>query len=152
MQDSSTSFKIFEPTNVSDSIPQDAKVHNREKLRSRKTARVGDNADEHGSDGLPQATEDRLPPLLANDALAQAVSDVDLIMDGWASTHLFKLFAVLLEPPPGLNLSAIEGLDEYLTKLVVTTGNFAINGTRTFATRCCWVLVGKCSTPDISPV
>jgi hypothetical protein len=36
-------------------------------------------------------------------------------MDGWALLHIFKLFVVLVDPPPGLDLSAVEGLRDYLT-------------------------------------
>ena len=151
-QDSETSFKLFEPTNVSDSNPQAPKKHNKAKVRLRKTARVSDSADENGSDRCNPVTKDCFPPLLANEALEQAVSDVTLIMDGRTSTHIFKLLAVLLKPPPDLNLSAIEGLDEYLTLLVVRLGKLTGNGMRMFFTRCCWVLLGKRSTPDISLV
>lgn len=72
-----------------------------------------------------------MPPLLANEALAQAVSEVKLSMAGWASAHIFKLFAVLVEPPPGLDLSAIEGLSDYLTQLLVKIGTLVDNGIHT---------------------
>ena len=143
-----TRFKLFEGRNVagpSDPIPQGPKTS-----RSRKTPRDNDGANENYSDCSTSSTACRLPPLLANDALVQAVSQVQLSMDGGASPHIFKLFVVLVEPPPGLDLSALDGLHDYLTQLLVKIGSLVNNGIRMMASHCWWALLGKRSTPNIS--
>ena len=64
--------------------------------------------------------QESLPPLLSGDVLAQAVSQVDLSMDGWekeAHIDIFKLFVVLVEPPVDLDLGTIPGLPDYLDAL-----------------------------------
>lgn len=73
-------------------------------------------------------------------------------MDEWAQFHIFKLFAVLVDPPPGLDLNAIEGLHDHLTQLLVKIGSVVENGIRTIVSRCWRVLIGKCSTLNISRV
>ena len=108
-------------------------THNQATSRSRKTARANENADENGSDYCTPAIEDCLPPLSPNEALARAVSEVKLSMAGWADAHIFKLLVILVEPPPSLDLSVIEGLGDYLTQLLAQLVNLAENGTRTFA-------------------
>jgi len=67
-------------------------------------------------------------------------------MDGWAPLHIFKLFIVLVEPPPGLDLSAMEDLRDYLSQLVVMIGGFVDNGIRDIALHSWWLLLGNCST------
>jgi hypothetical protein len=150
----STTFKLFESQNVagpSHSIPR-PRTHKRGTLRSRKMPQANDNTDDNGNGHFTPSTDDCLPPLPANEALGRAVSEVRLEMAGWEDTHIFKLLIVLMEPPPSLDLTAIEGLGQYLTQLLAQLVKRADNGTRTLATRCCWVLLGKCSTPDISRV
>ena len=154
-RDTPSKFKLFEPTNVtgpSDSIPEGANAPNQAKPHSRKRVRVNDNADEGGSERCAPDTKVCLPPLLENDALAQAVSAVTVSMAGWTDAHIFKLFVVLVNPPPGLDLNAIEGLGEYLTQLQTQLSGLVENGAREIATRCIRVLVGTFSTPDISRV
>ena len=119
--------------------------------RSRGTQHANDDALDDHDDGTPN-NADRLPPLPANEALARAVSQVQLQMDGWAPLHVFKLFVVLVEPPQGLDLSEIEGLSDYLAELLVMIGDLVENGIRMIATRCWWVLLGRCYTPNISRV
>ena len=134
-----TKFKLFECDNAtgpSDSIPEGTAPS-----RSRKTPRVNTSK-----------TVAQLPPLPANEALAEAVSLVQVPMDGWAPLHLFKLFVVLVEPPPGLDLNAIEGLHDYLTQLNVKMGSLIDNGIRHIARHCWCALLGKSSTPNISQV
>ena len=153
--DTPSIYKLFERKDVtgpSDSIPQGQEMPNQEKRRSRKRVRVDDNADEGRNESCAPDTKACLPPLLANDALAQAVSEVTLSIGGWADAHIFKLFAVLVKPPPSLNLNAIEGLGEYLTQLQARLTSLVGNGVRKIATHCFWVLMGKFSTPDISRV
>ena len=132
-------FKLFERD--SDSIPEGTAPS-----RSRKAPRVNDDGSEHQGDSNTVA---RLPLLLANEALALAVSRVQVPMDGWALLHIFKLFVVLVEPPPGLDLNAIKGLPDYLTQLKVKIGSLAANGARTVASHCWCALLGKSSIPDI---
>ena len=116
---------------------------------SRRTQHANDNAlDDH--DDCTAGDMVQLPPLPTNEALAQVVSQVQIEMDGWAPLHIFKLFLVLVEPPPGLDLSAVEGLPNYLSELLVLMGTLQDNGIRQIATHCCWVLIGKCHTPHIS--
>jgi hypothetical protein len=67
-------------------------------------------------------------------------------MDGWAPLHIFKLFVVLVDPPPGLDLSAVEGLHDYLTLMEVKIGGLIKNGLHMIASRCWWALLGKCFT------
>lgn len=151
-RDPPTTFKLFERQTVagpSGSIPR-ARSHKPGALRSRKPPRANDSADDNGTDHLTHSTDDCLPPLPPNESLARAVSEVELPLGGWADAHVFRLMVVLLEPPPSLDLSAIEGLGGYLTQLLARLVNRAENGTRMFATRCCWVLLGKYSMPDIS--
>ena len=138
-----TRFKLFECNDIagpSKSIPQDPKATS----CSRKRHPVNDDANENDSDCSTPNTGDWLPPLLANEALAQGVSQVQIRMDSWAPLYIFKLFVVLVEPPPGLDLSSIEGLDGYLTELLAQIGSLVENGIREIASRCWCALLGKC--------
>ena len=149
--DPHTKFKLFQSNDIagpSKSIPQDPMAAS----CSRKRHPVSDDANENHSDCSTPNTTDWLPPLLANEALAQAVSQVQMRMDNWAPLYLFKLFVVLVEPPPGLDLSAIEGLDGYLIELLARIGGLVENGIREIASRCWCALLGKCSAPGISLV
>ena len=113
--------------------------------RSCRTQQANDGAlDNHDNDTTKNA--DHLPPLPANKALAQAVSQVQIPMDRWAPLHIFKLFIVLVEPPLGLDLSAMEDLRDYLSQLVVMIGGFVDNGIRDIALHSWWLLLGNCST------
>ena len=138
-----TEFNLFECKNVigpSDAIP---KAHNQVTSHLRKTLCVDDNANGNDSDFSTAHTVNQLPTLPANDALARAVSQVQLSMDGWVSPHIYKLFVVLVYPPPDLDLSAIEGLHSYLTKLLVEIGSLINNGIREIACHCWWALMSK---------
>jgi len=146
-----TKFKLFERKNVigpSDSIPEGTAPS-----RSRRMPRVDDDSNEQIGTGSTLKTLSQLPPLLANETLAEAVSQVQVPMDDeWESPHLFKLVVVLVEPPPGLDLNAIEGLHEYLTLLNIKMGRLVDNGVRSLASHCWCTLLGKCSRPNISRV
>ena len=118
-----------------------------------RSRRITQHANDGALDDYDDSTSNdaiQLPPLPANEALAQAVSQVQIQMDGWAPLHIFKLFVVLVEPPPGLDLSAIEGLRDYLAELLVAMGNLINNGIREIASHCWRALLGRCSTPNIS--
>src|SRR5258706_7347673 len=116
--------------------------------RSRRTPQANGNALGNPDDGTTN-NADQLPPLPANEALAQAVSQVKIPIDGWAPLHVFKLFVVLVDPPPGLNLSAMAGLRDYLAQLFVMIGNLVQNRIQGIASRCWWVVLGKRSTTSI---
>jgi hypothetical protein len=142
-------FKLFEHENVtgpSDPIPSDPKPNNQLTSCSCKRSHVNDTSNEDDSNDSTINTVDRLPPLPVNGALAQAVSQVQTPMDGWAPLHIFKLFVVLVDPPPGLDLSAVEGLRDYLALMQVKIGGLIENGLRMIASRCWWALLGKCFT------
>ena len=145
----STKFKLFKHSNItgpSKSIPQGPEATS--DLCKRHP--INNDANEDHSDCSTPNTADWLPLLLVNKALAQVVSWVQIQMDGWAPLHIFKLFVVLVEPPPGLDLSAIEGLDDYLAQLLTGIGNLVKNGICEI-TSCCWcTLLGKCSILNIS--
>ena len=158
-----TPFNLFECDNAvgpSGPIPLAPRRYNQATSRARKTPHGSgndndnnnDNDNDNDSDHSTSNTADRLPPLLANKALARAVSQVQIPMDGWPSPHIFKLFVVLVKPPPDLDLSAIEGLGDYLTRLLVKIGGLVENGIRGVASRCWWILLGKCSTPNFSQI
>jgi hypothetical protein len=149
--DPPTTFKVFERENLTG--PSHPIPEGKAPSRPRKTPRVNDDDDEHHGNSSTLNTVAQLPPLLSNEALALAVSQVQVpILDGWEPLYIFKLFVVLVEPPPGLDLDAIEGLPDYLTQLKVKIGNLIENGTRMIATRCWCALLGKCSTLDIPRV
>lgn len=140
---SHTNFKLFEPENVivpSDSNP---KVHNRgtSRLRSRRTPCANGNDSDCGSN----KTVESLPPLPANDALARAVSDVQLSMDELVPPHIFKLFAVLVHPPTYLDSDQIECLRGYLNGLLADIGKLVDNGVRELVSHCWWVLLSNFS-------
>ena len=142
-----TRFKLFEhegPTPKPQTQTQTS--------RSRKRLRANDDAKGKGTKSSTARTIDNLPLLLASDALAKAVSEVKLPMDGWASPHIFKLLIVLVDPPPKLNLKAIDGLQTFLTNLLVEIGKLGKNGVREFANHCWWALLSKYSTPNLSQI
>jgi hypothetical protein len=144
-----TKFKLFESKNVtgpSNSIPQGPK---RPTSRSRQTRPVKNHDSEDHSDCSVSNTAGRLPPLLANEALSEAAAQVEIGVDGWAEPHIFRLFVVLVDPPSGLDLNAIEGLPIYLTQLSEKIGNLLENGIREIATHCWCALLGQCSTSNI---
>ena len=146
--DSLTKFKLFKSSNIAiplDSIPQGSKTTS----RSRKRYRANDGVNENHSYYNTPNTVDRLPSLLVNKALAQAVSQVQMQMGEWEPLHILKLFVVLVQPPLGLDLSAISGLGDYLTQLMVQIGNLTENGMQDIVRRCWCALQGKCSTLNI---
>lgn len=147
-----TKFKLFEfedVTGLSDSNPEGPKRNNRAISRSHGTRQINDDALEDRNDSSTPNTIDQLPPLLVNEALAHAVSQVQVPMDGWPAPHIFRLFVVLVEPPPGIDPSAIEGLHSYLTRLLVDLGKLIENGIRVIVSHCWWALMGKRSIPSI---
>jgi hypothetical protein len=102
-----------------------------------------DEDDEDGRHG-----PSTLPPLLANAALVKAVSETQVAaaIEDWKMkeelSEVFKLFSVLVEPPPDLSLDAIEGLPNYLTKLHDRLVRLPGNGVRNIASHCWWILIG----------
>ena len=153
--DPHTKFSLFESNNLtgpSGSVSKGTAPKSTAPSRSRKAPRFNDDGDEHGGNSSTSNTVAQLPPLLANEALALAVSEVQVPMDGWAPLHIFKLFVVLVEPPPGLDLNAIEGLPDYLAQLTVKIGNLIENGARLIASHCWCALLCRYFTPDISRV
>ena len=89
--------------------------------------------------------QESLPPLLSGDVLAQAVSRVDLSMDGWekeAHIDVFKLFVVLVEPPVDLDLGTIPGLPDYLDALYHQGLKIEHNRLRGIASHCFRALHG----------
>ena len=145
-----TKFKLFEykdDMGPSDSIP---KVHNLAISHSHKTQHMNDNAKEYESDCSTPNTITQLSLLLTNDALAWAVSQVNVPMDnGWGPCHIFKLFIVLVAPPPDLDLDAIEGLEGYLTKLLAELLRLKKNGICWLICHCWWALISTCSTLNL---
>lgn len=142
-----TKFKLFAHEGPTPKPPTQTQTS-----RSHKRLRTNHNANGNGTEPSNTRTIDNLPPLLASDALAEAVSQVDLPMDGMASPHIFKLLVVLVDPPPKLNLEAIDGLQAYLTNLLIETGRLEKNGVREFANHCWWALLSKYSTPNLSQI
>jgi hypothetical protein len=143
-----TKFKMFECDDFigpSDSI---RKADHRATSRSCKKPYVNNNTNENDSDSTN--TEKQLSLLPANDVLAEAVSQVPLPMDGWEPSHIFKLFVVLVKPPPDLDLEGIEVLPRYLTQLLVEIGSLVKNGTRDLICHCWWALLSKRFTPNLS--
>lgn len=138
-----TKFKLFENGNVMEPSSSIPKANNQATSRSRKTLRKNDHANDTDCSTGNHITQ--LSPLLANDALARAVSQVQLPMDGWEPLHIFKLFVVLVDPPPDLDLSAIEGLHGYLAELRAEILALVQNGIRETARHCWWALLSKLS-------
>jgi len=153
--DPRTKFKLFEFENtigLSVSIPPALMTHKRATSHSRQKLRSNDSGNVDKSNFSSSSTTDQLPLLITNSALTQAISQVQIPMDGWAPLYIFKLFVVLVEPPPALDLSAIEGLHDYLTQLLVKLTGLVENGIRGIASHCWWALLGKCSTPNFSQI
>jgi hypothetical protein len=138
-----TAFKLFDYKNdVGPSVP---KARNRGTSCSRKTPCADNSANENEGDSGPNNTVEALSPLPINDALSDAISQVELPMDGLIPPHIFKLFTVLVNPPKDLDLNAIDGLHGYLTKLLLEVGSLLENGVREVTSHCWWVLLSKCS-------
>jgi hypothetical protein len=147
--DTLTKFKLFECKNAmgpSDSIPSDPKPNNQPTSHSHKRPCINDTSNEDDSNDSTINTVERLPLLPVNGALAQVVLQVQILMDGWAPLHIFKLFVVLVDPSPGLDLSAVEGLHDYLTLMQVKIGGLIENGLHMITSCCWWALLGKCFT------
>ena len=111
-----------------------------------------DGNDDQRHDGNANISFGTLPPLLTNDALAQAISSHRMAtqVQKWKinpiAMDILKLFALLVEPPPRFDLDSIPGIDGYLTTLCNAILNLPVNGVCFFATHCLWVLRGECST------
>jgi hypothetical protein len=67
-------------------------------------------------------------------------------LDAWGVDpkyhHIFKLFEVLLDPPPDIDLKAIDDLPEYLRNLCSQLVKIPHNGVRTLASHCWWLIHG----------
>ena len=142
-----TNFILFESEDVIGPSDSNPKVHNRgtSRLRSRRTPCVNNSANDNDSDCGSNKTVDSLPPLPVNDILACAVSDVQLLMDELAPPHIYKLFALLVDPPTYLDCDQIEGLRGYLSGLLVDIGKLVVNGVRELVSHCWWVLLSNFS-------
>ena len=68
------------------------------------------------------------------------------VVGGLAPRYIFKLLVVLVQPPPGLDPSAIEGVHDCLAHLLAVIRNLTENRIRGIASRCWWILLGKSST------
>jgi len=146
-----TTFKLFERRNTigpSDSIPN---ADNRALSRSRKKVHRNENANEDSDHSTGNAAM-QLPQLPADHILLQAISQVQLPMDGWETPNIFGLFAILVDPPLDLDLGAIEDLPDYLKQLQAKIGSRVENGVREIVCHCWWVLLSKPSTPNISRI
>jgi len=137
-----TKFKLFEPEDAVIPSGSGPKTHHRPTSRPHKR-RIDNDIDNDNSEDFVSNPIEQLPSLLANDLLATAVSEVRLQMDGWPAPHIFGLFVVLVEPPTDLDLNTIEGLQDYLTELLVKVGCLADNGIRETTTHCWHALLGK---------
>jgi hypothetical protein len=110
---------------------------------------VNNNADENDSDSSTANTAKQVSLLLANDLLEQPVSQVQLPADRWELSYIFKLFVVLVHPPPDTDLDAIEDLPCYLTQLLVEIRSLANNGTDKIICHCWCALQCKHFTPNL---
>ena len=108
----------------------------------------GEDVDDDEGDGNGSHIPRTIPPLLVNAALARAVSETQVAasIEEWEMeeklSEVFKVFSVLVEPPPDLSLDAIEGLPDYLSKLCDCLMNLTENWVRLVATRCWWITIG----------
>jgi hypothetical protein len=142
-------FKLFESSDFIGPLDSIQKAHNCTTSCPCKKPHVNNNVNEDDSNSSIVNTVEWLPPLLADDALAQAISEVQLPMDGWAPHGLFKLFVLLVKPPLHLNLDAIAGTDSYLTQLLVEMGNLIHNGICKIVCHCWCTLQSKHFTPNL---
>ena len=103
-----------------------------------------DSDDEDDSNGV----SDALPRLLANADLVKAVSETQMAatIQKYALeeqvSEVLRIFSVLVEPPRNLDLDAIEGLPEYLSKLRDWVLRLPVNGVRRVANHCWWIIMG----------
>jgi hypothetical protein len=144
-----TTFSLFEHKNLVGTLDLTRKAQNQATSHPCKKLCMNNNAHENDSDSSTANTVQQLPLLLADDALAQAISQVKLQMDGWVLLDIYRLFVVLVKPPPGLNLNMITGMGGYLTQLLVEIGNLINNGILEIVCHCWWVLLSKCFTPSL---
>jgi len=111
-----------------------------------------DNANSDNSDNNHEANRDSdvgallAPP--ANEVLLGAMSWtwVTSELDEWGVHpnyhHIFRLFEVLLNPPPDIDLEAIDGLSRYLSNLCTQLVKSPDNGVHTLVSHCWWVVHG----------
>ena len=103
-----------------------------------------DDKDSGGRSHAPTA----LPPPLANMVLVKAVSETWMaaVIEEWQMeediSEVFRLFLVLVEPPPGLSLDAIEGFPDYLRRVCDWLLRLPENGVRNVASHCWWIISG----------
>jgi len=118
---------------------------------------LGDNSKGEGEDNSDDDDDDdgngsrvpsTPPPLPADAALVKAVAETPMAaaIEGWGSEEghpeVFKLFSVLVQPPPGLDLDKIEALPSYLTQLSDWLMKRPGNGVRHVAAHCWWIVFG----------
>jgi hypothetical protein len=142
-------FKLFECNDFIGSSDLIWKAHHWATSCSSKKLPVNNNADENDSDSSTTDTAKQLSPLLANHAMEQVDSQVELQMDRWELSYIFKLFVVLVCPLPDTDLDAIEGLPCYLTQLLVEIRSLANNGTCKIVCHCWSALQSKHFTPSL---
>jgi len=148
-----TKYQLFECGNVIGtlgSIPQAPNTPNQEPSHSCKKPCINDHSNKQYGKGSTTKTAVQLPALLANGALEQAISQVQIPMEEWEPPHIFKLFMVLMAPPLDLDLNAVNGLCDYLTKLLGGIRGLVENRMRKIASHCWCTLLGKYSTPNFS--
>jgi hypothetical protein len=153
-----TENKLFAPQKVpctanSPSADPNAHEHGSGSDAARKSPADGndDDDDDQKHDSNSNVNLSTLPPMLPDGTLAQEISSLQIAtVDKWRTDPkaivVFKLFALLVNPPPHLHLDSIPGLPIYLTTLCNAIGKLPVNGVRFFATRCWSVLHGECST------
>jgi hypothetical protein len=103
---------------------------------------ISEDEDDNGNNNILST----LPSLPPNADFVKAVSETKMAsqIKGWGMpdniSKLYKLFLVLVEPPQGLILDKIEGLPEYLSKLLNSLLKLPENGIRSIASHC-WRLI-----------
>ena len=150
--------RLFAPNEVpcpanSPSVDPEAHVHGSGCDAPRKSpADDNDNDDnDQRHDNSININFGTLPPMLPDGTLAQEISSLRIVtVDEWRlepkAVAIFKLFSLLVNPPPRLDLDAMPGLSRYLIRLCDAILKLPANGVRFFATRCWSVLYGECST------
>ena len=146
-----TTFKLFEGNNTMEPSYSIPKASNKAISRSCKKVRWNENANEDVDHGTGD-TATQLLPLPADHRLLHAISQVRIPMDRWETPDIFRLFLVLVDPPQGLDLSAIGDLPGYLNKLQAWMRIRIENGIREIVCHCWLALLSRCSTPNLSHI
>ena len=110
-----------------------------------------DNYNDQGHGTSINVNFGALPPMLPDATLAKEISSLRIAtVDEWRmdpkAIAIFKLFALLMNPPQRLDLDSLPGLSEYLTTLCDSILKLPANGVRFFASHRWAVLYGECFT------